>query len=300
MHWIYILRCEEDYFYVGETSRLYRRFWEHIEGNGGLNTLTYPPEEIVAIYKVNTICKFIDYNEHVSNIVNDVSCENYVGLKHYFNDEEDEDDEEYFIDNLGAENNITECLMIHKNDEWTKIRGGKYTRFDVEYKFPQNDYVKDLPLCKCELPCDVKKNEDNNYLYFRCAKKNMWNKLKKEFDTDEPCNFYIEYTKDKQLKIEQQKKFEERRSRLKELFKKSLWLKNIEIIDEKYLKCVGGCNRTSESIKLSYTNKKRNLCFDCFIEKNEELANKYNNQNIKQNNDVIKKNAVNQFELLDD
>lgn len=35
MRWVYILRCENDYFYIGETSRLYRIFWEHQEGCGG-------------------------------------------------------------------------------------------------------------------------------------------------------------------------------------------------------------------------------------------------------------------------
>ena len=86
----------------------------------------------------------------------------------------------------------------------------------------------------------------------------------------------MEYTKDKQLKIQENNKSEERCKKLKELFKKSFWLKNIEINDINYPKqCVGGCNRTSYSIKLTYANKKRNLCFDCFFEKNEELTNKY-------------------------
>ena len=41
MHWIYILQCNDGVFYVGETTRLYRRFWEHECGNGGLNTSIY-------------------------------------------------------------------------------------------------------------------------------------------------------------------------------------------------------------------------------------------------------------------
>lgn len=264
MHWVYILRCEDDYFYVGETSRLYRRFWEHQEGVGGLNTSIYSPEEIVAIYKVDTIGKFIDYNEGVWN-------NNYQGfILRDFN----EGNEEYYHDNLFAENNIAECLMTHKKDGWEKIRGGKYTRLDVEYKYPNNNYIKDLPLCKCGFPCDIRKNEDKKYLYFRCAKKNMWDKLREEFGTDGPCNFFMEYTKDKQFKIQD----EERRKKLKELFKKSFWLKNVEINDRNYPnQCIGGCNRTSKSIKLTYSNEKRNLCFDCFIEKNEELKNKYKN-----------------------
>ena len=206
MRWVYILRCEDDYYYVGETKRLYRRFWEHQGGIGGSNTSNYIPEEIVAIYKVDTICKFIDYNDYVNKIIDGVWHENYKGFKlRDFNDECDE----YQYDNLYAENNIAECLMIHNKDEWNKIRGGKYTRFDIEYKYPDNDYIKDLPLCKCELPCDIKKNEDKNYLYFRCAKKNMWDKLREEFDIDdEPCNFFMEYTKDKQLKLNENKRFE--------------------------------------------------------------------------------------------
>ena len=277
MHWVYILRCEDDCFYVGETNRLYRRLGEHQEGRGGLNTSIYTPEEIVAIYKVHIICKFIDYDKYVSKII-DRHCEHeYVTFKlRNFNDNDDDDDDDD-DDNLCAENYITECLMIHKKDTWKKIRGGKYTRFDVEYKFP-NNHIKDLPLCKCGLPCDIRKNEDKNYLYFRCAKKNMWDDCREKFGTDDPCNFFMEYTKDKQFRIQENNKSEERSKKLKELFKKSFWLKNIEINDRNYPKqCIGGCNRTSKSIKLTYSNEKRNLCFDCFIEKNEELKNKYKN-----------------------
>ena len=271
---IYILSCENDYYYVGETKRLYRRFWEHQDGLGGLNTSTYKPIKIIAIYKVNTICKFLDYNNYVNQIINGTWHTNYKHFKlKYFNDE----CEENHNGNLYAENNITECLMIHNKDKWNKIRGGKYTRFDIKYNYPVNDYIKDLPLCNCGLPCDIKKNEDKNFLYFRCAKKNIWDKLIKEFDIDnKPCNFFIEYIKDKTLKLEENNKFQEKNLILKELLKKSYWLDNVEINDENNLiQCIGDCDRTSKDIKLSYNYEKRNLCFDCFIEKNEELSKKY-------------------------
>ena len=67
--------------------------------------------------------------------------------------------------------------MIHNYG----FRGG----LSIEYKYPDNNYIKDLPLCKCSLPCDISKNEVENYLFFRCAKKNMWNKFKKDFDIDD-------------------------------------------------------------------------------------------------------------------
>ena len=289
MHWIYILQCENDYYYVGETSRLYRRFWEHQGGIGGINTSAHSPEKIVAIYRMNNICNFIDYNEYVSKIIDGVWHENYKNFKlRDFNNTET--DSHY--EKLYAENNIAECLMIHKKDEWNKIRGGKYVRFDIDYKYPNNDYIKELPLCNCGLPCDINKNDDDNYLYFRCAKKNMWDKFREDFNIyDEPCNYFMEYTKDKQLKIQADNNFKERSNTLKELFKKSYWLKNIEVNDVNYPnQCVGGCNRTTESIKLTYNNEKRNLCFDCFINKNEELSNKYNNQSIGKCLIKIKKN----------
>lgn len=270
MHWVYILRCKDDYYYVGETTRLYRRFWEHQGGRGGLNTSTYSPEEIVAIYKVSTICKFMNYNEYVSKIIDSHEMYNSFELINFNNENNDDN-----YDHLCAENNIAECLMMHKKEEWNKIRGGKYTRLDIEYNCPNNDYIKDLlPLCKCGFPCDIRKNEDNN-LYFRCAKKNMWEGLREKYDNyTEPCNFYMEYTKDKQLK-------QERSEIIKELVKKSRWLKNVELNDDTHpTQCIGGCNRTNTSIKLSYSYVKRNLCFDCFIEKNEELSDKYNDVHV--------------------
>lgn len=193
-----------------------------------------------------------------------------------FNDEKDWFCQ-YEGDNLDAENNIIECMMMHKKDIWRKFRGGKYTRFDINYKFPNNEFIKDLPLCNCGLPCDIKLNEDENYLYFRCSKKNMWENMKEEFDIDyEPCNFFMKYTKDKELKEKEDKIKKERGKKFKYLYKNSYWLKNVETDNKGYpKKCVGGCNRTSISIKLLYNDNILNLCFDCFIDKNEELSNKY-------------------------
>ena len=61
MKWVYILQCKNGYFYVGQTKRLYRRFWEHESGEGGLNTSMFSPEKIIAIYPVNRLGKFFEY-----------------------------------------------------------------------------------------------------------------------------------------------------------------------------------------------------------------------------------------------
>ena len=291
MKWIYILKCEDDIYYVGQTTRLYRRFWEHQDGKGGINTSIYTPEEVVAIYKVSNIVKFIDYNNYVNKILSGIWHNGYEKCKLYkFDDDDYEENQE---DKFDAENNIAECMMIHNKDNWENIRGGKYIRFDCQYKFPNNEYIKELPLCKCGLPCDIKKHQNKERLFFRCAKKNMWDSFKEEFDIDdEACNFYQEYLTDIELIIQANKNFEERRKKLRELFKKSHWLENVSCEEDGELgECVS-CNTyvwsdrqgdfknngiiypfsKDEEINI---NNRRLLCFNCFIDKNEELSKKY-------------------------
>jgi len=272
MRWVYILKCQDDYYYVGETKRLYRRLWEHDEDKGGLNTSTYIPEGIVSIYKVSTLGKFFEYN----NIVMNKKCNIYFNrsntLLEGFN-YSDEDDE---YDNLFVENNITECLMLNNKDNWQKIRGGKYTRFDIEYTLPINEYIKNLPLCNCGLPCDIKNNDEHNYLYFRCAKKNMWSALKEEFDIqDEPCKYFMKYTKDIEYKLY----YDKRKKTISDLVNKSYWLK--QLVGGQYEFCLGGCGKEyDEDNTIRYSRRAINLCFDCFLNKNDELSKKYNINNI--------------------
>ena len=80
-------------------------------------------------------------------------------------------------------------VSILKDNKWSKplMLGPKInTEYDI------NNNIKELPMCKCGVPCDIKKNDDKNYLFFRCAKKNMWENFKDVFDIEyEPCNFFI-------------------------------------------------------------------------------------------------------------
>ena len=272
MHWVYILKCSDDYYYVGETKRLYTRCWEHKRGNGGLNTTTYKPENIVAIYKVSTLNKFIEYNNIVMNKICNIYFNRSNNILKDFNNSEEDDT----YDNLFAETNIAECLMLNKTDNWKKIRGGKYTRFDIEYNFPVNEFIKNLPICDCGLPCDIKKNEQHNYLFFRCSKKNMWTDMKKQFDIkDEPCNYFMKYTHD----IEYNKYYDKKKKMICELVDKSYWLKQLTV--GMYEKCVGDCGKKyDENNTIRYSKKAINLCFDCFINKNDELLKKYKINNL--------------------
>jgi hypothetical protein len=268
MRWVYILKCQKKHYYVGETERLYRRFWEHQGGNGGLNTSTYAPKEIVAIYKIPTICKFVDYDDIVTNNICNIYFDRRNTLLDEFNNSDDDEDE---YDNLFAENCITECLMLNNKDNYQKIRGGKYTRLDIKYALPKNDYIKSLPICNCGFPCDIKKNEEHNYLYFRCAKKNMWSEMKDVFDIQaEPCKYFMKYTKDIEYKIY----YNQRKKQITDLVDKSYWLK--QLVGGMYEYCVGGCGKEyDEDNTIRYSRKAINLCFDCFINKNDELSKKY-------------------------
>jgi predicted GIY-YIG superfamily endonuclease len=298
MHWIYILKCydcddcdgiDNSIYYVGQTKRLYGRFWEHIGGRGGINTSVFTPQELVAIYKVSEISKFIDYNEKVLNINNDKNLEwtYHTGFNNPYHVLNNWDDITYKTnDFIQCENNIAECLMIHNKNNWENIRGGKYVRFDCAYKFPNNDFIKELPLCNCGLPCDVKKHKQKNSLYFRCAKKNMWDDLKEKFEDldciEDPCKFYQEYFTDIELRIGKKKEFENRKKQFKELFSKSQWLKNIHgDSSDPYGKCVGNCGKLNSDYKyIKYDGRWRTLCYDCFIDKNHELKRNYDKPDI--------------------
>ena len=282
MYWIYILRCEDNIYYVGQTSRLYRRFWEHQDGKRGVNTSIYTPEEIVAIYKVSNIVKFIDYNDYVKKILCGIWHNGYEKWKlQKFDDDDYQENQE---DKFDAENNIAECMMTHNKDNWKNIRGGKYIRFDCQYKFPNNEYIKELPLCNCGLPCDVKKHKNKESLFFRCAKKNMWEKFKELYNIeDEPCTFYREYLTDIELRVEDKKNFDDRRKKLGELMKNSPWLENVPREEDGELgECVlcntyVWCDRHGEfkNNGITYHNDRRLLCINCFIDKNEELKKKF-------------------------
>jgi hypothetical protein len=290
MHWIYILGCEENVMYVGETTRLYRRFWEHQEGRGGENTSSYPPIELIGIYKVHDIHKFEDYQNKIrdlNDIDDGINEENeylyrkaYNSLTYWNDNEYNEDyyETSQHYDGKYLENSIVELLIKNNPSNNDKIRGGKYTRFDCKYTIPSDDIIE-IPFCKCNIPCDIKKNDSKNILYFRCAKKNIWGDLEESINlyVNYACNYYKEYTEDKLVKIQMEQRNKNRSEILKKLFKKSSWLKNInEYSNNPYDKCVGNCGKMNHKYQLiKYYGLWRTLCFDCFIDKNELLCKKY-------------------------
>ena len=47
MHYVYILKCSDNSYYIGYTTNLEQRLKEHNEGSGGHNTLIKRPVQLV-------------------------------------------------------------------------------------------------------------------------------------------------------------------------------------------------------------------------------------------------------------
>ena len=70
MYWIYILKSDDEKYYIGQTKRLFRRLFEVLNGNACDNALAYQIDEIVAIYKSNILNDFLIYNKNVIDTKN--------------------------------------------------------------------------------------------------------------------------------------------------------------------------------------------------------------------------------------
>ena len=209
VHWIYIVKCEDDFIYVGETIHLYKRLAQHISGYGGKNTHSHIPKKLIGLYKLNDNQSFYQYNSAVKfgNKNNIQSVINEWGI---------------WGDNLFIENKFTERLFYERQNnheygtgiEWYRVRGGKYTRESLDdsmynakelcerpNRIPgsihmttpidnlSKEDIVDRPMCYCEMPCEVKLSKDKTKIYYVCAIKNIWNDFFNGIDVDKPCNF---------------------------------------------------------------------------------------------------------------
>ena len=190
VHWVYILRCTgeqvdwtskgiNDKIYVGETIRLYTRLREHtrsiIDGVGSCTTSEFYPNRLIGLYKVKDECSIIN------------------GYDWGFEDEK--------LWGRSLENELTEMYMQAMGPKWKNVYGGKYHNGYRPCDNPGEEAEFNRPFCNCKIPADIK--EYNGKKYWRCSRKNIWDKLH-EYIVDklglnlqnivEPCNFYKEYT----------------------------------------------------------------------------------------------------------
>ena len=259
VHWIYVLECDDDYIYIGETTRLFRRFREHIYHNGSVNTTRHTPQRLIGLYKVGDNYSFYKYRNEIRNGEYNRFTVNEWG--------EDEDS-----GNLLIENHFTELYMYLRNQdnegEWDTVRGGKYTK--QMYSNPTNimnpEDILDRPMCHCELPCEVKLSKDGTKIYFVCALKNVWEDMEIDLDVNEPCDYFKVYTDDAYIV----KQYEFIQEKLRDS-----WVKNLP--RTLYAKSPEPCIlcKKQNYIPIWCYGKTRNVCQPCFSNKFDELQNKY-------------------------
>lgn len=207
VHWIYIVECDDQFIYVGETLHLYKRLKQHISGRGGKNTHAHIPKKLIGLYKVNDNFSYHQYLSAINNNVDSTDIINTWGL---------------YGDNLFIENNFTERLFYERRNnheygignEWYRVRGGKYTRNDLDASMHDamelcerpnrivgtlqmttpidrktQEEIVDRPLCNCGMPSEVILDKDKN-IYFICALRNVWNNLYSIIQINKPCIFH--------------------------------------------------------------------------------------------------------------
>lgn len=178
MHWVYVLLSDDGDIYVGETTRLFRRWNEHQTGRGGVNTSLGDYNTVIGLYNVAS-------NRSFKRYLHDQSvwrCERYW------------DDEVEKGEALEIENHITERYLVDRGITRFDIKGGKYTTETRCENFclgvgGAGAYVKDRPLCACGYPCEVKLKKDKTKIYFVCPIPEWV----EGFDTPNKCNFWAEY-----------------------------------------------------------------------------------------------------------
>ena len=212
VHWVYVIKCDDDFIYVGETEHLYKRLQQHITQNGGKNTSAHIPRQLLGLYKVSENYSYYLMNSACAQGIPDISLIYKAKWgKNPYND------------NLLIENHITERLFYERRNnheygtgnEWYRIRGGKYTRSSLDESLINAMYfcqrpnrvvgsftmttpidrkdvgeIVDRPLCKCNIPSEVKLSKDGTKIYYVCALKNVWPDFFKYIHVEPACDFW--------------------------------------------------------------------------------------------------------------
>jgi len=209
-HWCYILECEDSRIYIGETTRLYTRFYQHGNTERTKNTTLFPPVALIGLYDISKNIAYINYKN------NKITKEEVID---YFDNNIHWNDQNTDMNHLDIENLITENTMIIQEENWWKVRGGKYTRpicdlNDDDYESANtesiicnsNNFLQlqninnpvqnqriNRPKCKCNLPCEIHLSKKNVF-YFKCP---LWNTdwifeplLQNNIDLESDCDFF--------------------------------------------------------------------------------------------------------------
>ncbi len=192
VHWVYVLKSSTTgSVYVGETTRLYRRWNEHRTGRGGVTTSSDDYDTLIGLYNVRHNRNFLDYYKCSQEQEHDWRC------AYYWDGEVDKS----FA--LEVENHITERYKYeHRKGAWWNVKGGKYCREGCITDL--QNIVIDRPLCKCGFPCEINMKKDQTKLYFTCPIPD-WTAFD-DMETPEKCDFWKEFESYRTLREEHEHK----------------------------------------------------------------------------------------------
>lgn len=263
--WVYVLKnTDKEYkdIYVGETLRLFRRFNEHLEGFGDKNTSDFYDVDLIGLYDVIQNNIFITYHSQLKEgYIEELNNFTFDNIKNEINNNDIGKTLSLFL-----ENRITERFMhIHKNNDYYKIAGGKYTKGNYINNFNDTNII-DRPLCKCNLPCEVFLSKKNDF-WFKCPLTNTeWIDFSHvNLNIPEPCDFFEKYIDDIIIK----KNYID----FQEKINNDIIIYNIPKIEKQStnkLSCII-CN--SLNYNPIFSKGYRQLCKKCVINKFDEIKN---------------------------
>ena len=180
MHWVYVLKSSSTgNIYIGETTRLFRRWNEHWSGRGGKITSEDDYDIIIGLYSVGSNYSFLTHRENILKGFGTFKCEHSWGL--------DENKQTA----LQIENHIAERFLVDRGITKQDVMGGKYLTETICKNFCFSEtfkkYVRDRPTCFCCYPCEVKLTKAGDKIYFCCPIPDWVD------DASEKCKFYQEF-----------------------------------------------------------------------------------------------------------
>lgn len=182
MNWVYVLKSSNSgNIYIGETSRLYRRWREHDAGKCK-TTSRDDYDTVIGLYHVENNITFMKYREDMLKHNRFAyKCQQSWG---YSGDKQQA---------LKIERHIAERYLVDRGMRHYSIYGSFYLNDDKCENFcfseRSKDYVRDRPLCHCSYPCEIKMKNDQTKLYFTCPVPDWVD----GFTTADKCNFYQEF-----------------------------------------------------------------------------------------------------------
>jgi len=267
MHWVYVLKSSTTgNIYVGETTRLFRRWNEHRTGRGGVNTSKDDYDTLIGLYNIGNNTSFIEHKHELEEGKFNYKCWYFWGK------------DECKQDALIVENLITEQHIFENREAIGKVRGGKYTTqercIDFYCKNLEHDkylsFQQRRPLCHCGYPCEVNMKKDNTKIYFNCplAKPDKWNETGffTGLNLETKCDFYKEF---EAYGIAKEKYETNRRERCRK--QSEWWVKNLPTNEDECIKC------KSDEFEPFFNQWHENfsVCEDCFHNHYEDLKREY-------------------------